>query len=86
VDPKRTNDILIQNSYKTIYRYKLRQEFEIQCRKLLLQKANRSDILSGEAHLSETELKKLEELDQILRQLSIQVMRIDGMLMKLRDY
>ena len=86
VDPKRTNDLIIQHSYKVLYRYKWRQRFEEQCRKLLLQKANRSDILSGEASLSEGELMKLEELDPILLGLNTHIARINAMLMTLRDY
>jgi hypothetical protein len=65
---------------------KCRQKFETQARKLLLQKASRSDIKTGEAKLSEGEIAKLEELAKVLKKLQIQVSRIDWMIMRLRDF
>jgi flagellar motor switch/type III secretory pathway protein FliN len=76
----------VQQAFKTIYRYKLRIDHEKRCRKILLQKASRTDILSGEASLSESEKKKLEELDQISIKLDVQIKRLDAMIQKLCDY
>jgi hypothetical protein len=69
-----------------MYRYKLRQDYEKERLQLLIQKSNRSDILSGEASLSEGEIKKLQELDQVLMKMDVQIKRIDSMVQKLRDY
>lgn len=85
-DVKKTTEILIQNGIKTMHKLHNRQLYEISRKKLLLQKANRSDIKSGEAKLSDGELKILEELESLKSKLSIQSNRVDLIIMVLRDF
>ncbi|KAJ3303102.1 DNA-directed RNA polymerase III subunit RPC3 [Kappamyces sp. JEL0829] len=86
VDPARSIDLLLQDIYKTVHRLKEREQFELSKRRFLLQKASRSDIVSGEASLSEGEKTKLAELDHVLMQFSVQLARIDETMMVFRDY
>lgn len=65
---------------------KIRRQVELERRAIVLQKAQRSDILSGEASLSEADLKNLDGLKRSLKQMNTAMSRIDNMIMLLRDY
>ena len=86
VDLDRTCTLLLQNVYKALNKVKLRRQSELEKRSILLQKTQRTDILAGEAHLSPQELKKLQELESVLKKLHTSQMRLDGLVLKLRDY
>lgn len=86
VNIEKSCELIIQRCYKTITRLKIRKEFERQKRKLLLEKANRNDIVSGENSLSEMELANMKELDHVMMQLDTQIESIDSMILALRDY
>jgi hypothetical protein len=79
-------DLIVQDILRTIHRMKEREHFEMSKRKLLLEKASRSDIISGEASLSEMEKSKLEELNLIVTKFNVQLSRLDEILMIFRDY
>jgi hypothetical protein len=65
---------------------KIRQQVEIDRRSIVLQKAKRSDIISGEAELSELDLNNLDSLNRTLKQMQTSLCRIDDMIILLRDY
>ncbi|KAI8894852.1 hypothetical protein BC833DRAFT_623575 [Globomyces pollinis-pini] len=86
VDINRTSEILLQNSYKTIHRLKIRHAYQLEKRKVLIEKANRTDILSGVGKLPANDLKLYEILKSECKQLVGQIQRLDQMVMKLRDF
>ncbi|EGF78165.1 hypothetical protein BATDEDRAFT_91024 [Batrachochytrium dendrobatidis JAM81] len=86
VSIERTCTVLLTNAYKTLHRIKLRRTKELLDRTLLLEKTNRSDVLSGEAQLTTTDQENLAHLNTVLKKLHISEMRIDQMVMLLRDF
>lgn len=86
VDPARSIQILVQDIYKSIDRLRERREREVKKREGLLLKASRSDILSGQAQLSEQEREQLKQLDTTLMMIDVQISRIDEMLMILHVF
>lgn len=86
VDPVRTMQILVQDSYKVMHRLKLRQRSENNSNLLLLEKAKRTDIVKGDAHLAPEELAAIEAVECKERKFQIQLGRMDEMIMILRDF
>ena len=86
VDLNRSCDILLQKLYQAMLNMKLRRHAELEKRRILLQKTQRTDIQSGEAQLNQGELAKLKELDTVLKKLFVSETRLDKLVMKLRDY
>ncbi|KAL2917493.1 RNA polymerase III subunit C82 [Polyrhizophydium stewartii] len=83
---ERTCSILLSCAYNTSHRLKLRRKKEMADRTHLIEKTKRTDVLSGEAGLSEHDIEKLEELKQVQKQLQFSEWRIDEMVMLLRDF
>jgi hypothetical protein len=86
VSIERSTPIFIQQTYKKIHRTKIRRFKETGNRSLLLEKAQRSDVVSGEAKLSEQEQTQLDALKRIQHRLKCAELRYDRLLMVLRDY
>ncbi len=57
VSASRTLELIIKNSYKTIYNIKIRTQKELESRALLLEKTKRLDVISGQAKLSKSDQK-----------------------------
>ncbi|KAJ3295487.1 DNA-directed RNA polymerase III subunit RPC3 [Borealophlyctis nickersoniae] len=81
----RTVDYLIQNGYRALANAKQRRAKEVSGRAMLIEKTQRSDVLSGEAKLSEAELKGVEQLNGVIKRLRASEARLDKMLLILRD-
>jgi hypothetical protein len=64
----------------------LRRQVELERRSIVLKKAQRSDIVSGEAALSEGDVENLKTMERILKQMQASMARIDSIVMLLRDY
>ncbi|KAI8818623.1 RNA polymerase III subunit RPC82 helix-turn-helix domain-containing protein [Fimicolochytrium jonesii] len=83
--PKSTR-ILQQNTYRTLWNVKERREKERDARALLIQKMERSDIVSGEAQLSEAELINVDHLNRVVSQLVMTESRLSRLLMVLEEF
>ncbi|KAI8924662.1 RNA polymerase III subunit RPC82 helix-turn-helix domain-containing protein [Entophlyctis helioformis] len=85
VSAERTSELLLANAYRTMHRLKLRRIKELGDRSLLIEKTKRSDVLSGEAKLTESDQQKLDHLHAVLKRLSVSEWRVDNMILLLRD-
>lgn len=64
----------------------MRAEGEIKKNSVLLQKMNRTDIISGDASLTPADLENLGKLKDKQKKLAVSQIRIDSVLMMLRDF
>lgn len=80
-----TVEFLIQNAYRSLANIKQRRGKELEARARLLEKTQRLDVLSGEAKLTEGDLRSIEKLNTVLSRLKAAEIRLDRMLLILRD-
>ena len=85
IDPDRTMKLIISNSHKTIFNLKTRYKKEITARKVLLDKMKRIDVASGQAKLTENDEKELSILKKIETKIRISEIRLEAMILILRD-
>ena len=85
VDIAKSTKIILYNFYKTFQRLRQRLLKEQQDRQVLVAKAERTDVKSGQAHLSTQELDNLKQLKEIEAKIFIQCRRIDDLVFILRD-
>jgi hypothetical protein len=86
VDVSMTCQILLINAYKTMNNIKHQEKSQYDRFAVLLEKTSRTDVISGEASLSEHETQNLQKFKHILRQLNDSQVRIADMIMLLRDW
>lgn len=77
--------LVIKNSHKTIFNLKRRLKKEMNARQILLDKMKRLDVVSGQAKLTENDHKELLILEKIETKIRISEMRLESMIMILRD-
>ena len=85
IDIRKSTSIMLSNAYKTFYRLRLRFIKEQDFRRVLIVKSNRTDVKTGQAHLSVQELESLEQLRSIEAKIFNQCRRLDDLVFLLRD-
>ncbi|KAJ3153818.1 DNA-directed RNA polymerase III subunit RPC3 [Geranomyces variabilis] len=83
--PKSTTQ-LAQSAYHALANLKRRRATEIEARALLIEKMNRTDIIEGDAQLSESEAAAVENLNRVVDQLIGSEIRMAEMLMVLEEF
>ncbi|KAI9089577.1 RNA polymerase III subunit RPC82 helix-turn-helix domain-containing protein [Phlyctochytrium arcticum] len=78
--------LLTEDAYKTLANVKQRREKEIAARARLIEKTQRLDVVAGQAKLSEGELRAVEHLNSVVRQLLVTECRMAHLLMTMKDY
>jgi DNA-directed RNA polymerase III subunit RPC3 len=82
---EKTLDLVVKRCYKTLANIKSRVIKETSDRLLLLEKTKRLDVMSGQASLDEADRKGLENLKNVLERLKAAEIRLQFMVLILRD-
>ncbi|KAI7898879.1 uncharacterized protein BX663DRAFT_533103 [Cokeromyces recurvatus] len=77
---------LLVDCYRSIGNLQQRKMYELSIRKRLIDKINRSDVIENPDLLGEAEKKEIEKMEKILERLEVSKMRIDNVIMILRDF
>ncbi|KAI8909666.1 hypothetical protein EDD86DRAFT_190607 [Gorgonomyces haynaldii] len=85
VDIQKSSQILLNNAYKIINNLRIRKQHEYATRTILLQKLQRSDVVSGETPLSEADLEQKLVFDKLLQALNTAEIQMEEQVMLLRD-
>jgi hypothetical protein len=86
VNLERSGALLLESIYRILTRLKIRKQLETARCQLLLEKAKRLDIQSGEASLSELELVNLGKYEKGMKMLHASERRMDELAMLFRDF
>lgn len=85
LDLSHTYITLLSAMYKALANLAERRQAEMANREALIERANRTDVLSGEGRLSERDQRELEELDDILDKITTAELRTELNVFILRD-
>ncbi|TPX65594.1 hypothetical protein SpCBS45565_g05058 [Spizellomyces sp. 'palustris'] len=86
VSVPRSATIMIESAYRTLGNLKQRRTKEVAARARLIDKMQRLDVISGDARLSEGELKAVAQLNQVVGQLLCTEVRMSQFLMILEEF
>jgi DNA-directed RNA polymerase III subunit RPC3 len=85
IDLSRTYGSLLASMYKTLANLAQRRAAEVEKRRALLERANRTDVKENQELLSERDRKELRELTSVLGRITLAEMRTEMNVFVLRD-